>query len=130
MNYGNNEERSSLVVVYVLCIYKPKCELFFFICNSRQSRAYWKDKVLYAHTFFLCLYFFLLMVLVEHKSASLKNMDKNLKIVAIEALKGISNASNVIETIKQCYCSVSDEPTEEERFIIKELQDFIDALKK
>ena len=67
------------------------------------------------------------MVLVEHKSASLKNMDKNLKIVA---LKGISNASNVIETLKQCYCSVSDEPTEEERFMIKELQDFIDALKK
>ena len=57
-------------------------------------------------------------------------MDKNLKIVAIEALKGISNASNVIETIKQCYCPVSAEPTEEERFIIKELQDFIDALKK
>lgn len=57
-------------------------------------------------------------------------MDKNLKIVAIEALKGISNASNVIETFKQCYCSVSAEPTEEERFIIKELQDFIDALKK
>ena len=57
-------------------------------------------------------------------------MDKNSKIVAIEALKGISNASNVIETIKQCYCSVSAEPTEEERFIIKELQDFIDALKK
>lgn len=70
------------------------------------------------------------MVLVEHKSASLKNMDKNLKIVAIEALKGFSNASNVIETLKQCYCSVSDEPTEEERFMIKELQDFIDALKK
>ena len=70
------------------------------------------------------------MVLVEHKSASLKNMDKNLKIVAIEALKGISNASNVIETLKQSYCSVSDEPTEEERFMIKELQDFIDALKK
>ena len=53
--------------------------------------------------------------------------------MALEALKTMPNISrtdvaNIIESVQKCYLQVEDSSTEE-RFLIDELQFFIDGLK-
>lgn len=55
-------------------------------------------------------------------------MDIKLKELAIESLKELDNVSpedvaNIIETVQKCY--LSEEMTNEEQFLVKELESFI-----
>lgn len=57
-----------------------------------------------------------------------------LKITALEALKTMPNVSktdvaNILECIQQCYSETEGKTSLEERFLVSELQFFINELK-
>lgn len=61
-------------------------------------------------------------------------MNEEIKIVALEALKTMPNVSsldvaNILECVQKCYAQVEDVSIEE-RFLIDELQYFINGLKE
>ena len=54
--------------------------------------------------------------------------------MALETLKAMSNVSrtdvaNILECVQQCYTETEGNTSSEERFLISELQSFIDELK-
>ena len=61
-------------------------------------------------------------------------MNEALKIAALEALKTMPNVSvtdvaNILECVQQCYAETEGNTSSEERFLISELQFFINELK-
>lgn len=61
-------------------------------------------------------------------------MNEALKVTALDALKTLPNVSqtdvaNILECIQQCYAETEGKTSEEERFLVSELQFFINELK-
>lgn len=61
-------------------------------------------------------------------------MNNALKVTALEALKTMPNVSetdvaNILECVQQCYTETTGNTSSEERYLVSELQSFIDELK-